>query len=275
MLAQDFSFGFKAGMSFNTFKGDAEQDDTGASVEDFTSNTGFHVGATVSWEATELMGVRGELLFSQKGSRRNFDGPSYYFFYDQDGEQILTTGNRRMDLNVSNSYFELPVMGYIKPFKWLEIYGGGYAAALISSTAFGELTYQGVGPNGATLDEISHELDYSYFGDKPRGATYANPPQTVKIRGDNIPYPQIAGAYFEFKEDRGKLYKIIDAGVLGGLSVFFNKSLFVSGRLSYGLLDITKSKADVSLGKLEDGNFITRNDSDNNFSFQASIGFSF
>mgnify|MGYP001232383135 CR=1 FL=1 len=277
VFAQDFSFGFKAGLNFNTFKGDAEQDDSGNTLEEFTTNTGFQVGATFTWKPTELMGLRGEFMFAQKGGRRSFNGPSYYFFYDLNGTQIPATGNRRMDINVTNSYFELPVMGYVKPVKWLEIYAGGYAGALISSSAFGELTFK----DGVTLagdkvsDEISHELDFNYFGDKPRSVSYANPPATIKIKGENIPYPQIAGAYFEFTEDPDNLYKIFDAGVLGGISIFFNKGLYLSGRLSYGLLDVTRSKADVSLVKLDGGSLISRNDDDRNFSIQAVVGFSF
>ncbi len=277
IFGQDFSFGFKAGLNFTTFKGEAEKDDQGETLEEFSTNTGFLVGATFSWKATELMGLRSELLFSQKGSRRNFKGPSYYFFYNINGQQIPATGTRDMDINVSNSYFVLPVMGYIKPAKWLELYVGGYAGALISSTAFGNLVFD----NGVTLagdkvsDKVKHELDYNYFGDRPRSATYSNPPETIKIKGESIPYPQTAGAYFEFTEDPGRLYKIFDAGVLGGVSVFFNKGLYLTGRLTYGLLDITRTRADVSLAKLDGESLITRNDFDRNYTLQAGIGFSF
>ncbi len=277
VFAQGFSFGFKAGLNFNTFKGEAEQDDNGDLLEGFGSNTGFQVGATFTWKATELMGLRGELLFSQKGSRRDFNGPSYYFLYDLNGNQIQATGNRKMDISATNSYFELPVMGYAKPARWLEVYAGGYIGALISSSAFGDLTFR----DGTTLagdvipDEIRHELDYNYFSDKPRAASYGNPPATVRIKGENIPYPQIAGAYFEFEEKPGRLYKIFDAGVLGGISIYFNKGLYLTGRLSYGLVDITNTKADISLSKLDDKALVLRNDFDRNFNIQTAIGFSF
>ena len=72
------------------------------------------------------------------------------------------------------------------------------------------------------------------------------------------------------------MYKIIDTGVLAGLSIYFNKGLYVTGRLNYGLSDITKSKADVSLVKLDaDNKFISLDNKDRNFNIQASIGFSF
>ncbi len=118
-------------------------------------------------------------------------------------------------------------------------------------------------------------MDVNYFSDNPRGYTVGNPPQTISFKGQNVPVPQTAGAYFEFTEDRGNLYNIIDAGLVGGLSVFFNKGLYVTGRVNYGLTDVTKSKADVSLRQLDNGEFITRDDDDRNFTIQASIGFSF
>ncbi len=274
-FAQDIGFGFKAGLNFNTFKGDAEADDAGNSLEEFSTNTGFHVGATFTFAATELMGLRGEFMLSQKGGRRAYNGPSYYFLYDLDGNRSQVSGNRKIDINVNQSYLEIPVMGYFKPVKFLEIYAGGSIGFLVGSSGFGELTFNGVGPTGAALKEFSHELDVNYFGDNPRGFSVGNPPQTITYKGQTIPVPQTAGAYFEFTEDRGNLYKVIDAGLVGGLSIFFNKGLYVSGRVNYGLTDVTKSNADVSLRQLDNGEFITRDDDDRNFSIQASIGFSF
>jgi hypothetical protein len=275
VFAQEIGYGFKAGLNFNTFKGDAETDDAGNTLEEFSSNTGFHVGATFTYAATELMGVRGEFMFSQKGGRRAYDGPSYYFLYDLDGNRNLVTGTREIDISINQSYLEIPVMGYFKPVKFLEIYAGGSIGFLVASNGFGELTFNGVTSTGVALKEFSHEMDVNYFSDNPRGYTVGNPPQTISFKGQNVPVPQTAGAYFEFTEDRGNLYNIIDAGLVGGLSVFFNKGLYVTGRVNYGLTDVTKSKADVSLRQLDNGEFITRDDDDRNFTIQASIGFSF
>ncbi|MBI5916667.1 MAG: outer membrane beta-barrel protein, partial [Bacteroidetes bacterium] len=222
--AQEFKYGFKTGLNFNNIKGEAEKDANGNELETFTNNTGFHIGATFAWNATDLMGLRAEFLYSQKGTNREFEGPSYYSFYTLDNEEIRTTGTRKQVLNVSNSYLEIPVMGYIKPVKWLEVYGGGSLGFLVASTAFGNINYSdGMTPTGAVVGEITHELDFNYFSDEARQVSYDNPPTTVKIQGDDVPYPQTAGAYFEFLEDRGNLYKIVDVGLIGGLSIYFNK----------------------------------------------------
>ena len=274
-LAQEFSYGFKTGLNYNTFVSDSETDDAGNELEKFTNNSGFHVGATFAWKATELMGVRDELLFSQKGGNRDFDGTSYYTFTTTTGNKIFTTGTRKMTLNVTNSYLSIPVMGYFKPAKWVEIYAGGSLSFLIASSAFGELTYEGKTSTGVAISKFTHEIDANYYGDKAGEVDFASSPPTVQIGSEKIPLPQSAGAYFEFTEDRGKLYKTIETSVLGGISFYLNRGLYLSARANYSLNDVTKTKADISLVKLDsDKNFITRDDNDRNLSLQFSIGFS-
>lgn len=275
--AQDFSFGFKTGLNFSNIKGDLEK--TADGKESLDRNIGFHFGATFAWKATDLMGLRAELMYSQKGTKRAYNGSSYYTFVDLNDVKYPTTGIRQEDLNVNNSYIELPVMGYFKPHSRVEIYGGMSIGVLVSSTAFGNIKLSDIkSENGAAASPnvIDHELDFNYLSDKPGEQTYANPAETVSINNENVPYPQTAGAYFEFVEDRGKLYKAFDLGVIGGLSVYLSKSLYVSGRINYGLLDITKTKADVSFASKDASNeFIPRNDDDRNVTIQVSIGFSF
>ncbi len=275
--AQNFSFGFKTGLNFNNIKGDLEE--TADATESLDQNIGFHFGATFTWKATDLMGLRGEFIYSQKGTKRSFDGQSYYTFITADDNIIRTTGLRKQELNVTNTYLELPVLAYFKPHSRFEIYGGASFGLMVASSAFGNLRYSNIKDETGstpTPSEINHELDFNYIGDKAGEYTIGNPASTIKIKGDNVPYPQTAGAYFEFLESRGKLYKTIDLGVVGGISVYLSKSLYISGRMNYGLLDITKSKADVSLSTLDaNKEFVSREDDDRNVSIQASIGFSF
>ncbi len=274
--AQDFSFGFKTGLNFSNIKGDLEE--TANAKETMDLNIGFQFGATFAWEITDLMGLRGELMYSQKGTKRSFNGTSYYNFFTPNNDIIRTTGIRTQDLNVSNSYLELPVLGYFRPHTRFEVYGGMSLGLLVSSSAFGNIKFSEIRDASnipTSPNSINHELDFNYLSDKPREATYANPAKTISIQGDNVPYPQTAGAYFEFVDSRGKLYNAFDLGVVGGVSIFLSKSLYVSGRVNYGLRDVTKTKADVSLSSLDGGNFISRNDDDRNFSIQTSIGFSF
>ena len=274
-FSQDIGYGFKAGLNFDRFIGDGEVDDAGNTVEEYTGNTGFHLGVSFTWKATELMGVRGEVMYSQKGTRRGFDGQSYYFFNTNTGDRIVSTGTRDQDINLTTSYIDLPLTGYFKPTEWLEVYGGASVGFLVAATGFGGITYSGVAPNGSPIREFVHDLDVRYFSDEPGEVTFADVPPTVEIGNDNVPLPREAGAYFEFEEDRGNLYKVMDFGLVGGISFYLSRGLFVSGRVNYGLTDLTKSEADVSLVKLDNGQFITRDDDDRNLSIQASVGFSF
>ncbi len=272
--AQDLKFGVRAGMNMNTLRGDMETDDNGNEVESYEWTSGFHVGFTVSWEATELMGVRGEFVFTQRGTDRFYDGPSYYIF-QPDVEPFYATGHSKINLSVTNSYLNLPITGYIRPVKWLELFAGGNIGFMISSTAFGDISFEGTAENGSPVS-LRHELDYRYFIDDPAQATYITPVNTVTIGGEKIPYPHVGRSQFMFAEDRGSLYRVIELGGVAGLSIYLNQGLYLSARANMGLTDLTKDKADVSWLKLDDNkNFITRNDRDTNLSFQASIGFHF
>ncbi|MCB0643423.1 MAG: hypothetical protein KDC44_17355, partial [Phaeodactylibacter sp.] len=64
LQAQDFSYGVKTGLNFNTFRGPLETAN-GVDVEEYDNTTGFHVGALFNLAFTDLMGARFELLYSQ------------------------------------------------------------------------------------------------------------------------------------------------------------------------------------------------------------------
>ncbi len=274
LIAQDFRLGFTIGMNLNKFESEAEMDDAGNALETFDWSTGFMVGATFAWRPTELMGLRGELLFTQKGGQKTYNGPSYYIFTNTTGTRIFTNGTRSMSLDVANSYLSVPVMGYIKPVRWLEFYAGGHVSFMISSTAFGELTYEGKTASGSPIQKFTHEIDANYFGDIPLKMSFGSTPKSVQVGSEKVFIPQSGGAYFEFPTDRGNLYRVLELGVLGGMSIYFNRGLYLSVRATKGLTDITKDGADVYLSKLDaNKDFISRSDADKNLTFHAAIGF--
>lgn len=274
--AQDIAYGFKAGLNFNRVIADSEMDANGMSLESFDGKTGFHVGATFTWKATDLMGLRGEFLFSQKGYKRRYNGPSFYDVSTDNGVEInLENGNRNIFISNANSYIEIPVMGYIRVAKWLELHAGASVGILVSSTAVGDFVYTGTTAGGTPI-EIEYDLDYRYGADDPGDFDSAAEPITIIIDNDPFTLPNSAGAYFEYDTDEGRFHNLLDFGLIGGMSFYLNKGLYVAGRVSYGLTDITNDDADYSfLGKDADGNFITTNEDDRNFSIQATVGFSF
>lgn len=189
----------------------------------------------------------------------------------------MTTGNREQSLNLTTSYIDIPLMGYFKPFERFEVFAGVNFGFLVGANVFGEMEYSnGLTMNGTSFDDFRFEIDGNYVSDDPGEATFSNPPKTITIGSNTtVEIPSSTGVYYEFSEDRKNLYKTIDMGVVGGASVYLSGSLFVSVRVNYGLTDITKENADVSLVSKPNGEFITRDDDDRNFSIQASVGFSF
>lgn len=270
LSAQSIGFGFRAGLNFNSFAGDSETDANGAELEDFTSNTGFHVGATFTWKATDLMGVRGEFVYNQKGGRRSFEGPSYLTLTTTSGNDLPTTGTRKQNLNITTSYFDFPITGYFKPIPSIEVYGGVNVGFLVAANVFGEVNY-----SGSNFEAFRYEVDGNYQGDRHGAAVFDTPSKTVSVGNSTVEVPSSAGVYYEFTEDMGNLYKTVEMGAVGGISIFLNGSLFVAGRINYSLNDITKEAADVALTSKNGDQFILRDDDDRNLSIQASIGFSF
>lgn len=273
-IGQDIRMGVRAGLNWSTLDGPLETGDTGKNLEDYSWNTGFHVGITVSWELSELMGLRSEFFYSQEGVKRSYDGPSYYVFRPLENP-IYATGNANINLDVTNSHLSIPVLVYGKPLPWLELFAGGRFGLIVASTAFGDIEFAGTASNGTAV-ELRHELDFRYFSDRTGQGIFLQPINTVTISGEQVPYPHTGRAYFLFSESRGKLYRSMNFSLEAGLSVYTGRSLYLSGRVLMGLTDLTKEKADISWKELDsDKQFISRKDKDTALAIQLSVGFKF
>lgn len=271
----DFTYGFKAGLNFSTFSGPLEEDGSGMAVEEFDQTTGFHVAALFNYRFTDIFRMRAELMFSQKGLRYRYDGASYLFLTTNGGEIITTTGNKVVTLNVTNSYIDIPISVVIRPTEWLEISAGPSIGFLVNSSAAGELIYSGESLNGGAVEEFSVTLDYNFISDQTGEANFNNATE-ITVDGKKVTLPSSFGAYYDFTREDGNYYNILDLGLNAGLHLYLNGSLFVGGRLNYGLLDATNNNYDYSQVALDaDNNRIPRSDTDQNLSFQASVGFSF
>jgi hypothetical protein len=269
-------YGFKTGLNFARMDGPSEVDAAGASLENWTNVTGFHIGAAFSYAFTDNFGARAELLYSKKGGKYTYEGAGYRFFAKPNSTVVRTNGNNRYLLNVSNSYLDLPLYGYAK-FGDFEVQAGAYAALLIQTGAEGSLRYTGAKtvPLGNAVADAEFNLDYNYRKDAPGEGIGA---QTVRVLIDNqnVDVPKTLGAYYDFPEDRGSLYNSIDFGLIGGVSYYLSRSLYINARLQYGLSDLTRTEADLNRNKTGDNNALILNaDKDKNFTIQASVGFSF
>lgn len=248
-------------------------DDNGESLEDFKSNTGFHIGAAFKLAFTDYFGLRAELLYSQKGTAYSYQGPSYWIFTNNTNP-VYTVGTRNTTISINNSYLDLPLMAYVRVGR-IELSGGVNASVLLGSSGTGDLTYSGgTTLSGASLDPFSLALDYNYFGDKYRGFnTYEN--HVIPVGNTTLEVPKNIGAYWEGADNGADLFRRTDFGVNAGVSFFMNKGLYLGFRANFGLTDVTKTEQDISRYKLNpDNSYIFREDIDKNLSFQASIGFS-
>ena len=269
------SSGFKVGLNFSTIRGPLETDDNGKEVESNSFGTGFHVGAAINYKVTDLFGARLEILFSQKGTSYSYDGQSYFVLNTEAGRKIVTTGNRKMDLSLTNAYIDLPLIAYFKLGSKIEVSGGIGLGFLVASSATGEMTYSGQASNGAPVEKFIIGLDNNYFKDEIGEIDLTD--ATIRtLNGETSKIPRNAGAYFEYTDAmKGSAFNVIDLSLNAGLSYFINRGLYFGLRLNYGLSDVSNKDFDVSKVKLNGDQLIKQDDKDTNLAIQASIGFSF
>ena len=273
-FAQEFSGGFRAGLNFTRIDGPSETLNDGTELEDFNMVTAFHVGAVFNYAFTDLFGLRGELLYSQRGVDYSFEGPSYWVFRTVDDDRVFsTTGNRNTVLDITLSYIDIPLMAYGRVGRF-EFIGGVTTSFLISSRGDGELTYSGTTTGGANVQPFTAALSFNYF----RDGIEENPnnPVTRNLDGKIAIIPETLGANFAELDEDEAVFSFLDLGLTGGISFYLNQGLYLGGRFTYGLLDATREERDVSRVSLDENrNYINRDDFDRNINFQASIGFLF
>ena len=270
LSAQDFSFGFKAGLNFSRIDGPSETDSNGSNLEEIKLTKGFQFGPIFNLKFTDVFGIRGELLYSQKGTDYSYNGQSFWIFYTEVGDPLYHFGgNRNMRLFISNSYLDVPFSAVAR-FGRIEASAGFSVGLLLGSKASGEVTY--TGPNIAPFTII---LEYNFGKDEPT-IDPGQDPMIETVSGQTMLIPRQTSAYYGVFGREDKLFNALDMGVHAGLSFYLSKGLFIGFRFNYGLMDTTKEKQDLSVYKLgENNSFITRDEFDRNISLQASVGFSF
>lgn len=267
-------YGFRAGLSFSQLSGDKEMDAQGNELEKFTTGSGFHIGINVAYKFTDLVGLRGEFLFSQRGNEYEYNGESYYILGLHQNEVLNLRGTRNMTLSVTNAYVDIPLSLYYKLGR-LEISGGAGIGLNVGSSAGGRIQFEGLSPtSNQPITPFTIALNYDYRANTARGIEDSFTDVQVDSRVFNI--PDRVGAYYWFEEAEKNLYKGVNAYLLGGLSFYLNEGLYLGARVYYGLTDEDRNEYDVSLRALDaNGDYVFRNDMNRNINIQASIGFSF
>ncbi len=269
LLAQQFHGGIRAGLTFNNKLGPRETDPSGAEAENIRYNTGFHVGPTFSYEFNSYFALRAELLFSQKGYRYDYDGRSYLVLLFESGEAFITQGNRNMTLEVDLNYLQLPILA-VGRFGPLEVLGGVNFNYLVGARAEGQLFYN---DQNQLLPELEIGQEHRYFSDAHERVG----------KGEDIPFllggatvlvPERMGAYYENPRPDEDLYRRFEASLVGGLGFYLGTGLYLTGRVQYGLNDITNDAQDFRRSELDDQlQVILADDFDRNLTFELSVGF--
>jgi len=273
-MAQEFSFGFRAGISFSKFLGDSEMNDAGESLEQYNFASGFHIGLAANLSLTDRFGFRTELLFSQMGTEYQYEGESYYFLARNQTDEKLVFGKRTLDQNVSKATLEVPLIAYYK-LGFVEISGGVYGAVQMSATGGGSLNMSEVrSAAGNNVADFDVTLQHNYNKDVAGQASFRNEP--LEIDGSTLLYSRTTGAYYDYDFKDKNLYQTFDFGLAAGLAFYLNDGLYISGRMTYGLMDVDLNEYDISYHKLDSNNeYIQRADKNTNLTIQASVGFLF
>ena len=165
-IAQTTAYGFRVGLNVATILTNDLETIDGVDAESYSTNSGFHVGGGVKFKFTDLFGIRAEVLFSQRGTKYNFEGETFQVFFSDNGGKVLGKGSRTLSLNITNAYLDIPVVAYGQVGNKLEFNGGFYVGFLLSTTAAGQLEFNGNSSElNNPIEDIVLNLDYNYSRD--------------------------------------------------------------------------------------------------------------
>ena len=265
-------FGFRAGLSLSKIDGPSELGPAGEELEENNYTGGFHIGMAINFKFTDIMGLRTEVAYSQRGTAYKYNGPSYLFLGANTLQPLTLSGTRNQSLKVSNSYLDIPITAYYK-IGYFEVFGGLNTGILLGSTAGGEIAFEGISPLSGENIPIEIGLNYNYKKDAAgQGSTNLN---DIKVDGKSYPTPEFLGAYYNDPIKSKNYYKTLDLGLVIGLAYFLNDGLYLSGRYIHGLGDVDENVYDHALSQLSAGARIPRTDINKSSSWQISVGFSF
>ena len=237
---QGYHLGLRIGLNYSMLEGPLEENAS------FGTAPGFHIGPVFSYAFSDIMGLRGEVIFSQKGSKFDYSGPSY-FTIRKNNDFITTNGNRTMKSVINNNYLDIPLMFYTLLFERVDVSVGGYASILVGSTGRGDLVYSGKRDNSnAPVGPIKFLLDQNFFKDRA-GTTSSSVTQTIRLEGDQIVLPERLGGYYEYRtKPDGNKYNSLDYGLAGAIHYRLCRGLYAGVRYQWGIADISNDTFEVS-----------------------------
>jgi hypothetical protein len=261
------SIGVRAGLNYSTFSGPLEKG------ESFGLANGIHFGINYGYKFTNKFMIRAELQYNQVGTKQKFKGDSYYLIYTSK-KTVFEKGERILDLEISNSYINVPITAVYQVNRKFELFGGISPGFLINPTGRGTVKFT----SKAHPTEIifKQALDYRYYQDEAKAIAGNSGSLKIIENGEIVSLPKSIGAYYQTDAKNGSQFNWLNLSVVGGVNFFINKGFFIGGRVERGLLDVSNDRMDFSITELkEDLNFNKRTDKDLQLSYQVSLGFKF
>jgi len=272
-------FGIRAGLNYSKFTGELELN------EKYDFSSGFHFGFNYTYQLNTTVGLRAEILYTQRGTKQSIKDDAIYNLIRPistgAGGGIVEIGQADYNMGITLAYFSFPLTAQLRVSDKFEVFGGVSLDLLFSPTGGGTMRFT------TDPDEIDYliSFDNNYRTDEPGAIPRFTERQTSSqiLNGESTQIYKIQAAYYNFTEtqlnDRGKRFKFFDTNLVLGFNYFINSGFYLGLRGEYGLFDVTNDRMDVSLREINDnGNtvsYIYRADKDRSRSLSLSFGFRF
>jgi len=278
-LTAQHKIGVRAGLNVSTISGgELEQG------EEYSRSNGFHFGVNYTYSITPKFGIRGELLYVQRGAKYNFIDTTegvYNLIKPQFSQQFFEIGKKIEIIDISNGYLSLPITAQFQLSPKFEVFGGISLDLLLNPTGRGSLDFESI----SRPQDISYlqSYDHKYRGDEAgevpfRVSGFSPQPVTITVEGEAVNLYRTEAAYYRLTEAQkdGNKFNVLDAHLLFGVNYFLNQGFYIGIRGQYGLGDITNDNIDFSVRELnDDDTYILRDDKDRSISASISFGFRF
>lgn len=278
-LMAQHKIGIRAGLNSSTFA--ASELEAG---ETYSLNGGFHFGVNYTYQLTPKLGIRGELLFTQRGTAFNYEDDDTYVQITPFNNAIapfFEFGRVDTEIEHSNGYLSFPITLQLDLTDKIELFGGISLDLLIIPTGRGTQEFSSATRTLFFRRSLEHNYRNDEIGDLPQFFNPFNPQLSflqIDINDERVDVLRSETAYYNLRQGDldGTKFNLFDAHVILGFNYFINNGFYVGIRGELGLFDITNEGADFSLKSLgENETFITRDDRDLSRSISLSVGFRF
>lgn len=268
--------GVRAGLNYSKFNGPLEVN------ESYNITGGFHFGINYTYEFNSKFGLRGELLYIQRGTTQKYFGDTDFIvnpINPSNAASFLEEGTLDYNLKISTAFLSFPFTAQYRLTKKFELFGGLSLDLVVGPSGRGSAVYT----SASRPDEIQfrQSLDHRYGSDEAGQYTilFSGSDLLLNIDDEVVTIPKIVGGYYNYTNDQreqGNRLSGFDMHLIGGVNYFINRAFYIGVRGEFGLFDVTNDLVDKSFNDFTDeGGLTFRSDKDTSFNLAVSFGFRF